>query len=116
MSVKRIVANIQGNDLETAKTFYSEILGLDELMNHGWIITYGSTQQMQVQISIASEGGSGAPVPDLSIEVDNINTVYTAMKNAGFQITYPLTEEPWGIRRFFVLDPFNKIVNILAHI
>ncbi|WP_442591378.1 VOC family protein [Pedobacter sp. AW31-3R] len=115
MSVKRIVANIQGNDLEKAKTFYNEILGLKELMNHGWIITYGSTQQMQVQISIASEGGSGTPVPDLSIEVDNLDAIYIAMKKAGFQIIYPLTEEPWGVRRFFVQDPFNQLVNILEH-
>jgi len=23
--------------------------------------------------------------------------------------------EPWGVRRFFVRDPFGKLVNVLSH-
>lgn len=37
------------------------------------------------------------------------------MKNSGFEITYKLTDEDWGVRRFFVIDPFGKLVNILSH-
>jgi uncharacterized glyoxalase superfamily protein PhnB len=54
-------------------------------------------------------------VPDLSIEVDNLEDVYRRAEEAGYSIVYPLTDEPWGVRRFFVRDPFGKIVNILAH-
>ena len=65
---------------------------------------------------MASEGGSGTPVPDLSIEVDDVDEVYAARRvAAGFEITYAITDEPWGVRRFFVRDPFGKIVNILSH-
>ncbi len=28
---------------------------------------------------------------------------------------YELTDEPWGVRRFFVEDPGGTIVNVLAH-
>ena len=59
MKVKRIVANISTADVVAAKRFYGDVLGLDLLMDHGWIATYGSSQTMRVQISIASEGGSG---------------------------------------------------------
>ena len=31
-------------------------------------------------------------------------------------VAYPLTDEPWGVRRFFVEDPGGTIVNVLAHI
>jgi hypothetical protein len=34
----------------------------------------------------------------------------------GMRIVYPLTDEPWGVRRFFVEDPDGHIVNVLAHI
>ena len=71
MQVKRIVANIATEDVAQAKRFYQDILGLDLLMDHGWIVTYGSAQKMTVQVSVATEGGSGTPVPDLSIEVDD---------------------------------------------
>jgi catechol 2,3-dioxygenase-like lactoylglutathione lyase family enzyme len=116
MKVKRIVVDIAATDINKAKQFYQEILGLDILMDHGWIATYGSEEQMKVQISFATEGGSRTQVPDLSIEVDDVDTAYALMKEAHFSIAYELTNEPWGVRRFFVKDPFGKLVNILSHI
>jgi uncharacterized glyoxalase superfamily protein PhnB len=85
-------------------------------MDHGWIVTLASDQTASVQISIASEGGSGTEVPDLSIEVDEIDDVYHRAKDAGFEIAYELTDEPWGVRRFYVRDPFGQLVNILSHL
>ena len=70
---------------------------------------------MSVQVSVASEGGSGTPVPDLSIEVDDVDTAFERMKAAGFPIEYGPVNEPWGVRRFYVRDPFGKLVNVLAH-
>lgn len=62
-----------------------------------------------------TEGGSGTPVPDLSIEVDDLGAVYRRMVEAGVGIEYGPASEPWGVRRFFVRDPYGKLVNILAH-
>ncbi|RKN84294.1 VOC family protein [Paenibacillus ginsengarvi] len=115
MQVKRIVTNIQSQDVQKAKSFYEEVLGLNLLMDHGWIATYGSDVTMSVQISIASEGGSGTPTPDVSIEVDDVDAAYERMKEAGFAIEYGPADEPWGVRRFYVRDPFGKLVNILSH-
>lgn len=116
MKVKRIVVDIPTRNIDAAKQFYQDILGLDLLMNHGWIATYGSDVQQSIQISFASEGGSGAAVPDLSIEVDDINEALRRMKAANIAIEYGPVDEAWGVRRFFVRDPFNKLINILAHI
>ena len=116
MQVKRIVANIATKDLDAAKRFYEGVLGLDVLMNHGWIVTYGNSDKMTVQIGIAREGGSGTPVPDLSIEVDDVDAALRRMREAGFAVEYGPADEPWGVRRFFVRDPFSKLVNILMHL
>ncbi|RUM99603.1 glyoxalase [Pseudaminobacter arsenicus] len=115
MRVKRIVANIDTRNISAARRFYHDVLGLDLLMDHGWIATYGSDEKARAQVSFASEGGSGTPVPDLSIEVDDLDTALQRMKDAGFQIEYGPAEEPWGVRRFYVRDPFGKLVNILTH-
>ncbi len=115
MKVKRIVANIATGDIAAARRFYNDVLGLDVLMDHGWIATYGSAEDMTVQISFMSEGGSGTPVPEISIEVDDVDDALACMKKAGFKIEYGPADEPWGVRRFFVRDPFGKLVNILAH-
>ena len=116
MKVKRIVTNISTPDAAEAKRFYQDVLGLDLLMDHGWIATYGSQEEMNIQISFASEGGSGTPVPDVSIEVDDINAVIEGVRKAGFRIEYGPVDEPWGVRRFYVRDPFGKLINILAHL
>ena len=115
MKVKRIVADIATADPAAAQSFYGELLGLDLLMDFGWIATYGSNAKMSVQVSFASEGGSGTPTPDLSIEVDDLDTALQRMKKAKIPIEYGPVLEPWGVRRFFVRDPFGKLINILAH-
>ncbi|MGN8071136.1 VOC family protein [Mucilaginibacter sp. SG564] len=116
MKVKRIVTNINTPDVAEAKRFYQEVLGLDLIMDHGWIATYGSDEEMNIQISFAFEGGSGTPVPDISIEVDDINAAIERVRKAGFGIEYGPVDEPWGVRRFYVRDPFGKLINILAHL
>lgn len=115
MKVKRIVADIGVPDPSAAKRFYQDILGLDVLMDMGWIVTYGSAERTAVQISFMSTGGSGAPVPDLSIEVDDLDAALSRIEQAEIPIEYGPVDEPWGVRRFFVRDPFGKLINILAH-
>ncbi|TWS98318.1 VOC family protein [Reyranella sp. CPCC 100927] len=115
MNVKRIVANVAAQDITAARRFYQDVLGLDLMMDHGWIATYGSRQTMSVQISVATEGGSGTPVPDLSIEVDDLDAALARMRQANIAIEYGPADEPWGVRRFYVRDPFGKLLNILEH-
>ena len=116
MEVKRIVANISTQQIDAAQHFYGELLGLDILMDHGWITSYGNMETMRVQIAFASEGGSGTAVPDLSIEVDDIEEAYARMKEHEYEIEYGPVDEPWDVRRFYVRDPFGKLVNILMHL
>ncbi|MEO8180247.1 MAG: VOC family protein [Deltaproteobacteria bacterium] len=115
MKVKRIVADIATADPAAAKRFYQDVLGLDLLMDLGWIATYGSREKMNVQISFAADGGSGAATPDLSIEVDDLDAALRRVQQANIAIEYGPADEPWGVRRFFVRDPFGQLINILAH-
>ncbi|MER9442528.1 VOC family protein [Mesorhizobium sp. M0340] len=116
MKVRRIVANIDTQDIAAAKPFYQDVLGLDLKMDMGWIATYGSQETMSVQVSFMAEGGSGTPVPDISIEVDDVDAALESMRTAGFAIEYGPADESWGVRRFFVRDPFGRLVNILSHL
>jgi catechol 2,3-dioxygenase-like lactoylglutathione lyase family enzyme len=116
MKVRRIVANIATPNIGEAEQFYQNVLGLELLMDHGdWIKTFGSSEVMTIQVSVASEGGSGTAVPDLSIEVDDLNAVLERVKKANIPIEYGPTSEPWGVRRFYIRDPFGKLINILQH-
>lgn len=109
------MANIATDDVAAADRFYRDILGLELLMDHGWIRTYGSTSRMAVQVSVASQGGSDTPVPDLSIEVDDLAEALRRVQDSGTPVEYGPVNEPWGVRRFHVRDPLGRLVNILQH-
>lgn len=115
MKIKRIVANVAASDLNKATRFYGDVLGPELLMDHGWIQTYGSDSRMDVQISVATQGGSDTPVPDVSIEVDDIEQALQRVKDAKIPVVYGPKTEPWGVRRFYVRDPFGKLLNIMQH-
>lgn len=115
MKIKRIVSNVATSDLDRASAFYEDVLGLEVLMDLGWIRTYGSPSTMTIQFSVMSEGGSGTAVPDMSIEVDDVDEVLAKARMAGIAVEYGPTTEPWGVRRFYVRDPFGKLINILQH-
>jgi catechol 2,3-dioxygenase-like lactoylglutathione lyase family enzyme len=116
MAVRRIVTNIATHDTAAAGKFYGDILGMDVVMDHGWIVTFGAPAiGSKPQVSFASEGGSGTPVPDLSVEVDDLDEVLRKAEEAGLPIEYGPQDEPWGVRRFYVRDPFGRLINILTH-
>ena len=115
MKVRRIVSNVATSEIDRANAFYKDVLGLEVLMDLGWMRTYGSTLKMTIQVSVMSQGGSGTAVPDMSIEVDNVEEALIRVRKAGIAIEYGPVSEPWGVRRFFVHDPFGKLINILQH-
>ncbi len=117
MAVKRIVTNIPATQVDAARAFYTDVLGLDLVMDHGWILTFAATGASATpQISVATEGGSGTPVPDISVEVDNLEEVLRRVSGAGLPVEYGPAQEPWGVKRFYVRDPFGRLVNVLTHL
>ena len=115
MKVKRVVANIATTDIGKAKAFYGDVLGLEFAMNLGWIATFASNEKMKPQVSFATEEGFGTPVPDMSIEVDDLEEALRRIRAAQVPIEYGPESEPWGVRRFYVRDPFGQLINILVH-
>src|SRR5262245_43178769 len=86
MIVKRIVTNIATADVSTARRFYKDVLGLEIVMDQGWIATFAAPTKMSPQVTVAVEGGSGTPVPDISIEVDDLDAALGRIISAGLAI------------------------------
>lgn len=117
MAVKRIVPHVATEDIAGVHQFYADLFGLEKIMDHdGRIITLAPAGSGRVQIMIAREGGSGTPVPDMSIEVSDVDATYARAREMGAEITYDITDEPWGVRRFYLRDPAGKLLNVLSHI
>lgn len=84
-------------------------------MNHGWIMTLASPSAPTAQISFMTDDRTAPVVPDMSVEVDDVDAVYAAVRESGAEIVHPLQNEEWGVRRFFVRDPNGRVVNVLGH-
>ena len=111
----RIVPNLHARDPRALAAFYRDLFGLDIAMDMGWIATLATNGPMKPQLSLMSEGGAGTDVPAISIEVDDVDAVHAAALRGGHEIVHPLTDEDWGVRRFYVRDPEGHLVNVLSH-
>ncbi|MDB5585276.1 MAG: putative enzyme related to lactoylglutathione lyase [Devosia sp.] len=116
MTVRRIVPNLAAANPQAAQKFYRDFLELDLVMDQGWILTFAADGSAKPQLSVASQGGSGTEVPTLSIEVDDVDAIHNRAVSLGLEIVYAITDEPWGVRRFYVRDPFGNVINLLSHI
>ncbi|MHC5544096.1 VOC family protein [Singulisphaera rosea] len=53
--------------------------------------------------------------PAVSSEVDDVDRLHAHAATPGLRVVYPVTDEPWGVRRFWVEDPNGVVINILGH-
>ena len=113
--MRRVVPDFQSDDPSASVGFYGEVLGLEVVMDHGWIVTFAAPVKPAAQISLMRQDASAPVQPDASIEVDDVDAAHAAAQRLGHEIVHPLTDEPWGVRRFFVREPNGKVLNVLGH-
>ncbi|WP_406143278.1 VOC family protein [Streptomyces sp. NBC_01012] len=114
MSIRRVMPDIHSQDLEESRGFY-ELLGFQEVMNLGWVMTLASPSNPTAQVTFMSHDRTAPVIPDMSVEVDDVDAAYTVMQESGAEIVHPLRDEEWGVRRFFVRDPDGRVVNVVGH-
>lgn len=101
-------------DLEAARDAYVRVLGLREVMNLGWIVTLAD-DELRHQVSLMTKDKTAPVNPNVSIEVDDVDAAHQAALDAGLQIVHPLSDEEWGVRRFFFADAAGNVINVLMH-
>jgi catechol 2,3-dioxygenase-like lactoylglutathione lyase family enzyme len=114
MAVKRIKPNIRSDRFDESRAFYNGVIGLDGGDGLDWILFFG-TDQPEVQLSVMKLDIKANVHPEVSIEVDDVDDVYARAVAAGAEIVYPLSDEDWGLRRFFVRDPNGAVINVTEH-
>jgi catechol 2,3-dioxygenase-like lactoylglutathione lyase family enzyme len=114
MGVKRIKPNILSERFDESRSFYKDVIGLDGGGGLDWIIFFG-TEKREVQLSVMKLDIKARVHPDVSIEVDDVDAVHERARAAGVEIVYPITDEDWGVRRFFVRDPNGAVINVTEH-
>ena len=111
-----VVANLQVADIAAARDFYTDYLGLSvEGFNLGWVARYQSPDGNAVVQLVT--GDATAPEDSvISVHVGaDVDEAYEEAKRRGYEIVHPLTEEAWGLRRFFVRAPDGNVINMAGH-
>jgi len=115
MQATKIFANLRVADIEAAKGFYTDYLGLaNEEFNLGWVARYGSPDA-EARLQLVTGDRTAAEDSVISVCTDDIDGAYAEAQELGYDIVHPLTTETWGVRRFFVRAPDGNVVNIVNH-
>jgi catechol 2,3-dioxygenase-like lactoylglutathione lyase family enzyme len=114
MSIRRVVPNVRARHGADSRAFYVDVLGLELVMDMEFIKTFASPSNPTAQVSVVDVSPAG-PYPDLTIEVADVDAAYTRARERGVEIVYPLTDEPWGVRRFYAREPNGAVINVMMH-
>lgn len=115
MRVTRITANLPVSEIDAAKRFYTDYLGLStEEFDLGWVARYTSPDT-GASVQIVTGDASAPEDSVVSVHTDDVDAAYAEAQATGYEIVYPLTTEPWGVRRFFVRAPDGNVLNIVRH-
>lgn len=115
MRVVDIIADLSVADVEAARDFYADYLGLSvEEFNLGWVARFTSPET-GAHLQVVSADATAPEDAVISVKVDDVDEAYADAQAAGYEIVHPLTTEAWGVRRFFVRAPDGNVLNIVQH-
>lgn len=115
MRATRIMANLRVADVEAAKSFYTDYLGLStEEFNMGWVARFTSPYS-GANVQLVTRDAAAPEAPVISVHAADVDGAYEEARRLGYEIVHPLTTEPWGVRRFFVRAPDGNVINIVQH-
>jgi len=113
--VTRITANLPVPDVEYAKGFYTDFLGLStEEFNLGWVARYTSPET-GAHVQLVTHDAASPEDPVVSVHVEDVDAAFVEAGRRGYEIVHPLTAEAWGVRRFLVRAPDGNVLNIVQH-
>jgi predicted enzyme related to lactoylglutathione lyase len=117
LRVTGVTANLPVADIDAARSFYADFLGLNvEGFNLGWVARFRSPDG-RACVQVVTRDATSPQDSVISVHVGtDVDEAYAEAQRRGYEIVHPLTEEPWGVRRFFVRDPDGNVINIVSHV
>jgi catechol 2,3-dioxygenase-like lactoylglutathione lyase family enzyme len=107
------------------RDFYTRQLGFSIVFEASWFVYLASGSERPFGIAfMAPEHPSHPPGPEafngkgmfMTLQVADAAAAFEQLKEAGTRIAYALTEEPWGQRRFGLLDPVGMWIDIVQQV
>ena len=115
MRANGIMANLRVADIDAAKAFYTDFLGLGtEEFNLGWVARF-TNPETGARVQLVTRDATSPEDSVMSVHTDDVDAAWAQAQELGLEVVRPLTEEAWGVRRFLVRAPDGNVVNIVDH-
>ncbi|MED5389739.1 MAG: VOC family protein [Pseudomonadota bacterium] len=106
------------------RDFWQQHFGLAVLFDSDWFVLLGDAQQGSVVAFMTPDHPSAPPGPEtfggqgmcLEIEVESARQALADFQSRGGAVDYPLSDEPFGQRRFGLRDPSGLWVDVVEQI
>ena len=114
MKALEVITNLRTADVERAREFFG-FLGLTaDGMNQGWVARFTSPES-GASVQVVTRDATAPEDSVMTIKVDDVDAACDEAQRRGYEVVHPLTDEPWGIRRFFVRGPDGHVINVAQH-
>lgn len=106
------------DDLDRFVDFYTRVLRF-QLTRHE--SHYAAVERGLIQIGAVTAWSAADPTVrrppqgvEIVIEVDDVDAEAGAVSEAGWPVDQPLTDQPWGLRDFRILDPDGYYIRLTS--
>jgi catechol 2,3-dioxygenase-like lactoylglutathione lyase family enzyme len=104
------------SDLERARAFYVDVLGLELLMHHDGYIRVGGADGFHIGIEEGPTSAVGASGIEIVIQVDDVDARYREIKATGVPFDEVPEDQEWGARHTWLRDPDGYRLSIFSPI
>ena len=108
------VTNLHTDDVERARDFFG-FLGLThEDMNQGWVARF-TCANSGACVQVVTRDATAPADSVMTVKVDDVDAAYAEAQRRGYEIVHPITDEHWGVCRFFLRSPDGHVINVVRH-
>ncbi len=101
-------------DLDKAKWFWLEALGLQLLDDRGAYIAVGGHGGFAIGIEQAPAGQVSPEGPELTLRVDDVDAAVERLISLGVEIEEGPSDQPWQARHAWLRDPDGRRISIYS--
>jgi len=113
------------DSVRACRDFYCRSFGFDVAFEASWFVLLTLPGDQPVSLAfMLPEHPSAPPSPAahqgdgsfLTLQVEDAAVEYARLIETGVSVALPLTDEPWGQRRFGVVDPAGMWLDVVEQI
>ena len=125
MRFSKLAIALSAEDVDASRTFWERHLGFTPVVELDWYVSLHHTDHDHYVVDLVSAGHESLPEQfrgrsvdgtSIALVVDDAAAEEARLHDAGVEVAEPLSDMPWGQRRFHVVAPEGTVVEMVQFI